>query len=62
MLLKEQFEVKRLLEDVKRENEHKDRECHEAWSSLHELQTELMRKSMHVGSLGMGVFWSMVFY
>ena len=52
LLFKEQLELKRLLEDVKRENELKSRECRQAWTSLHELQMELMRKSMHVGSLG----------
>jgi hypothetical protein len=35
-----------------RENELKSKECHEAQASLRELQMELMRKSMHVGSLG----------
>jgi hypothetical protein len=35
-----------------RENELKSKECHEAQTSLRELQMELMRKSMHVGSLG----------
>ncbi|XP_020271145.1 kinesin-like protein KIN-14R [Asparagus officinalis] len=55
LLLKEQLEVKRLLEDLKKENELKSRECHEAWTTLHELQMELMRKSMHVGSLAFAV-------
>jgi kinesin family member C2/C3 len=30
----------------------KTRECREAQESLHDLRMELMRKSMHVGSLG----------
>ncbi|KAG8049278.1 hypothetical protein GUJ93_ZPchr0009g422 [Zizania palustris] len=38
-----------------RENELKNRECHEAQASLHELKMELMRKSMHVGSLAFAV-------
>jgi kinesin family protein C2/C3 len=38
-----------------RENELKSRECHEAQASLHELRMELMRKSMHVGSLAFAV-------
>lgn len=45
-------ETKRALELLRRENEQKSRECQEAWKSLKELQNELMRKSMHVGSLG----------
>lgn len=49
---KELSETKRVLEKLKRENELKSRECQEAWKSLKELQNELMRKSMHVGSLG----------
>ena len=40
---------------IKRENEQKSEECQEAWNSLKELQNELMRKSMHVGSLGMHI-------
>lgn len=45
--------IRRELEELKRENRLKNRECEEAWKSLRELQNELMRKSMHVGSLGM---------
>jgi len=45
-------ETRRMLEELKRENQAKTRECQEAWKSLKELQNELMRKSMHVGSLG----------
>lgn len=55
LLFKEQLEVKRLFEDVKRENEQKSRECQEAWTSLHELQMERMRQSIHVGSLAFAV-------
>lgn len=44
-----------MLEELKRENQAKTRECKEAWKSLKELQNELMRKSMHVGSLGMEI-------
>ncbi|XP_072958003.1 kinesin-like protein KIN-14R [Typha angustifolia] len=55
LLLKDQVERKRALDDLKRENELKSKECHEAWMSLQELQTELMRKSMHVGSLAFAV-------
>ena len=49
---KELTETRRALEELKRENKLKTRECQEAWKSLQELQNELMRKSMHVGSLG----------
>jgi kinesin family protein C2/C3 len=52
LLLREKEECRRVLEDLMRENELKSRECHEAQASLHELRMELMRKSMHVGSLG----------
>lgn len=48
-------ETRRMLEELKRENQAKTRECKEAWKSLKELQNELMRKSMHVGSLGMEI-------
>lgn len=52
-------ETRRMLEELKRENQVKSRECQEAWKSLQTLQNELMRKSMHVGSLGMEIsfFW-----
>ena len=50
---KELTNTRRALEELKRENECKSRECQEAWKSLKDLQNELMRKSMHVGSLGM---------
>ncbi|XP_065861662.1 kinesin-like protein KIN-14Q isoform X2 [Euphorbia lathyris] len=48
-------EVRRELEALKRENQLKNRECEEAWKSLKELQNELMRKSMHVGSLAFAI-------
>ncbi|XP_059442530.1 kinesin-like protein KIN-14Q isoform X4 [Corylus avellana] len=48
-------ETRRMLEELKRENQVKSRECQEAWKSLQELQNELMRKSMHVGSLAFAV-------
>ncbi|KAM0881460.1 hypothetical protein ACQ4PT_032936 [Festuca glaucescens] len=54
-LLREKGECRRLLEDLMRENELKSKECQEAQTSLHELQMELMRKSMHVGSLAFAV-------
>ncbi|KAJ9183076.1 hypothetical protein P3X46_006987 [Hevea brasiliensis] len=43
------------LEELKRENQLKNRECQDAWKSLQELQNELMRKSMHVGSLAFAI-------
>lgn len=49
---KELTEAKRTLEELKRENQLKNKEYQETWKSLQELQNELMRKSMHVGSLG----------
>ncbi|KZV44014.1 kinesin motor family protein [Dorcoceras hygrometricum] len=52
---KELSEMKRVLEKLKRDNELKSRECQEAWKSLKELQNELMRKSMHVGSLAFAI-------
>ncbi|KAF0890136.1 hypothetical protein E2562_037938 [Oryza meyeriana var. granulata] len=55
LLLREKEECRRVLEDLMRENELKSRECHEAQASLHELKMELMRKSMHVGSLAFAV-------
>lgn len=50
---KEIADMKRMVDQLKQENERKSRECKEALNSLRELQNELMRKSMHVGSLGM---------
>jgi len=55
VLLREKEECRRLLEDLMGENELKTRQCREAQESLHDLQMELMRKSMHVGSLGKGL-------
>ncbi|KAK4398260.1 Kinesin-like protein KIN-14Q [Sesamum angolense] len=52
---KELSDTKRVLEELRRENELKSRECQEAWTSLKELQNELMRKSMHVGSLAFAI-------
>ncbi|CAH8334681.1 unnamed protein product [Eruca vesicaria subsp. sativa] len=52
---KEMADMKRMVEELKQENERKSRECEEALSSLRELQNELMRKSMHVGSLAFAV-------
>lgn len=45
-------EMRSALEELKRQNQAKSRECQEAVKSLNDLQNELMRKSMHVGSLG----------
>ena len=50
---KEMADMKRMVDELKQENQRKSRECEEALNSLRELQNELMRKSMHVGSLGM---------
>ncbi|PSS16051.1 Kinesin-like protein [Actinidia chinensis var. chinensis] len=52
---KELTNTRRALEELKRENECKSRECQEAWKSLKDLQNELMRKSMHVGSLAFAI-------
>ncbi|KAK6947249.1 Malectin domain [Dillenia turbinata] len=52
---KELSETRRALEKLKRDNELKTKECKEAWLSLQELQNELMRKSMHVGSLAFAI-------
>ncbi|KAK7401681.1 hypothetical protein VNO78_13353 [Psophocarpus tetragonolobus] len=52
---KELAETRRELVEIKRENQQKSRECQEAWKSLKELQNELMRKSMHVGSLAFAI-------
>ncbi|XP_023514385.1 kinesin-like protein KIN-14Q isoform X1 [Cucurbita pepo subsp. pepo] len=43
------------MEELRKENNQKSRECQEAWKSLNELQNELMRKSMHVGSLAFAI-------
>ncbi|EOY13849.1 Di-glucose binding protein with Kinesin motor domain, putative [Theobroma cacao] len=50
---KEIAEMRRAFEGLKRENQLKSKECREACKSLQELQSELMRKSMHVGSLAL---------
>jgi kinesin family protein C2/C3 len=47
--------MRRTMDELKRENRLKSRECQDALKSLQELQNELMRKSMHVGSLGMEI-------
>ncbi|GAB4846713.1 hypothetical protein Ancab_025719 [Ancistrocladus abbreviatus] len=52
---KELAEARRAIEELKRENQVKNKECQEAWNSLQELQNELMRKSMHVGSLAFAI-------
>ncbi|GFP98842.1 kinesin-like protein kifc3 [Phtheirospermum japonicum] len=52
---KELSDTKRVLEELKKENELKGIECQEAWKSLSDLQNELMRKSMHVGSLAFAI-------
>ncbi|GLU14648.1 hypothetical protein SLE2022_312070 [Rubroshorea leprosula] len=52
---KELIELRRAMEELKRENQLKNKECQEAWKSLKELQNELMRKSMHVGSLAFAI-------
>ncbi|KAJ4975147.1 hypothetical protein NE237_000253 [Protea cynaroides] len=52
---KELTETKKALEEIRRDNELKSKECQEAWKSFHELQNELMRKSMHVGSLAFAI-------
>ncbi|KAH9779735.1 kinesin-like protein KIN-14Q [Citrus sinensis] len=52
---KELTEAKRALEELEREKQLKNKECQETWKSLQELQNELMRKSMHVGSLAFAI-------
>ncbi|GMH24874.1 hypothetical protein Nepgr_026717 [Nepenthes gracilis] len=52
---KELSEARRAVEELKRQNQAKNKECQEAWKSLQELQNELMRKSMHVGSLAFAI-------
>ncbi|XP_023643819.1 kinesin-like protein KIN-14Q isoform X2 [Capsella rubella] len=51
----EMEDMKRMIEELKQENRKKSRECEEALNSLREIQNELMRKSMHVGSLAFAV-------
>lgn len=48
-------QTRKALEELKRENTCKSRECQEALKSLRDLQNELMRKSMHVGSLAFAI-------
>ncbi|XP_010414853.1 PREDICTED: uncharacterized protein LOC104700941 isoform X1 [Camelina sativa] len=52
---REMEDMKRMIEELKQENQKKSRECEEALDSLREIQNELMRKSMHVGSLAFAV-------
>ncbi|XP_058722750.1 kinesin-like protein KIN-14Q [Vicia villosa] len=52
---KELAVTKRELWELKKENHKKRTECQEALNSLKELQDELMRKSMHVGSLAFAI-------
>ncbi|KAK8706429.1 hypothetical protein V6N13_049996 [Hibiscus sabdariffa] len=52
---KELAEMRRALEGLKMANQLKTKECQEACRSLQELQNELMRKSMHVGSLAFAI-------
>ena len=52
MALREQEKIIKIMDNLKDDNEAKSKKCHEALTSLHELKMELMRKSMHVGSLG----------
>ncbi|OVA05594.1 Kinesin [Macleaya cordata] len=52
---KELTETKIVLQGLKRDYELKSKECQEAWMSLRDLQNELMRKSMHVGSLAFAI-------
>lgn len=48
----ELIRMRKAMEELKEENRLKTKECQDALKSLQELQNELMRKSMHVGSLG----------
>ncbi|KAG5255208.1 kinesin protein [Salix suchowensis] len=52
---KELTEMRRTMDELKRENRLKGVECQDALKSLQELQNELMRKSIHVGSLAFAV-------
>ncbi|KAI5605791.1 hypothetical protein BDE02_01G375700 [Populus trichocarpa] len=52
---RELTEMRRTMDELKRENRLKSRECQDALKSLQELQNELMRKSMHVGSLAFAI-------
>ncbi|XP_074305368.1 kinesin-like protein KIN-14Q [Silene latifolia] len=48
-------EARNAIDELRRENQTRSDECQKALKSLHELQSELMRKSMHVGSLAFAV-------
>ncbi|XP_062011918.1 kinesin-like protein KIN-14Q [Rosa rugosa] len=52
---KELAEMRSAFEELKKQNQSKNNECREAWKSLKDLQNELMRKSMHVGSLAFAI-------
>ncbi|PKI47663.1 hypothetical protein CRG98_031949 [Punica granatum] len=52
---RELIKTRKAVEELKKENQLKTRECQEALRSLQELQSELMRKSMHVGSLAFAI-------
>ncbi|KAI4366017.1 hypothetical protein MLD38_021946 [Melastoma candidum] len=52
---KELAKARKLIEELKRENQLLTRECQEACKSRKDLQDELMRKSMHVGSLAFAI-------
>ncbi|XP_021764618.1 kinesin-like protein KIN-14Q isoform X2 [Chenopodium quinoa] len=52
---KQLIEARKAIGELKKENEVKNNECQKALKSLHDLQNELMRKSMHVGSLAFAV-------
>ncbi|CAN0891181.1 Kinesin-like protein KIN-14Q [Linum grandiflorum] len=52
---RELMELRKIVEELNRENQVKTQECQNAWKSLQDLQNELMRKSMHVGSLAFAV-------
>lgn len=53
-------ETRKALNQLKIENQIKTKECEEASGSLQQLQNELMRKSMHVGSLGTSLYFFFV--
>ncbi|XP_004295697.1 PREDICTED: kinesin-like calmodulin-binding protein homolog [Fragaria vesca subsp. vesca] len=52
---KELAEMRSAFEELKKQNQSKSSECQEALKSLKDLQNELMRKSMHVGSLAFAI-------
>ncbi|XP_047342469.1 kinesin-like protein KIN-14Q isoform X1 [Impatiens glandulifera] len=52
---KELEELRKAVVELKRENVIKDRQCKEAVKSLLDVQNELLRKSMHVGSLAFAI-------